>query len=74
MKYTKADRMCYSKRRYPSMIAAFCAIGKIKFKFNDAACTDLRPYECPICAGWHLTKAPQDNPEYQKRRWMAGLS
>ena len=72
MNFTKADRMCFAKRRYPNMIKAFCAIGTIQGRDPNAP-RNLRAYECPVCRGWHITKEQQDNPEYQKRRWMAGL-
>jgi hypothetical protein len=72
MKFSKADRMCFGKRRFPDQIKAFCEIGRIKAKYKDAACTDLRAYECPICRGWHLTKKPYDDPQAQKNRWLSG--
>lgn len=72
MKFTKADRMCFAKRRYPNQIKAACAIGTILGRDPNAPRT-LRAYECPVCRGWHITKEQQDNPEYQKRRWMAGM-
>jgi hypothetical protein len=73
MKWTKAEVMCYRKRRYASEIQASCAIGKMRVYYPDAALVDWKWYQCPICRGYHITKQSQDNPEYQKRRWMAGL-
>ena len=73
MKFTKADRMCYSKRRYPSEIAAAAGVGKMMFKYSNAAQTQWRWYQCPVCRGYHITKEDQENPEYQKRKWMSGL-
>lgn len=74
MTFTKADRMCYNKRRYPSEIIANAAIGKMRATYPDAAQVNWKWYQCPICSGIHITKENQDNPEYQKRRWMSGLS
>lgn len=73
MKFSVAERMCYNKRRYPNLIKASCEIGRIKGTYPDAAQLPLRAYECPVCRGFHITKEQQDKPEYQKRRWMAGL-
>lgn len=73
MKFTIAERMCFNKRRYPNMIKAHCALGKMLGTYPDAALHQWRVYECPVCRGFHLTKEQQDKPEYQKRRWMGGL-
>jgi len=64
--------MCYGKKRYTNQIVAFCDIGRIKVKYQAAACTDLRAYECPICRGYHLTKKPYEDPHVQKLQWMSG--
>ena len=56
MKWSKAEKMCYNKRRYPSMIVANCNIGKIKTKYPTLTLTDFRSYECPVCRGFHITK------------------
>lgn len=73
MKWTQAEVMCYRKRRFASVIQASCAIGRIKGKDAEAALLNWHTYECPVCRGYHITKQSQDNPEYQKRRYMAGL-
>lgn len=73
MKWSKAEVMCYRKKRYPNLIKAHCALGKMLATYPDAPLHQWHVYECPVCRGFHLTKQPQDNPEYQKRRWMAGL-
>ena len=73
MKFTKADRMCFNKRRYPNLIKAHCALGVMLAKYPENALKQWRVYECPVCRGFHITKEQQDNPEYQKRRWMAGF-
>ena len=70
---TKANRMCFTKRQYRSLIVAHCAIGKIMGRDPDAAKFPWRAYECPVCRQYHITKERQDKPEYQKRRWMDGL-
>jgi hypothetical protein len=72
MKWTKAETMCYRKKRYASEIQASCGIGLMKARYPDAALVEWHWYKCPICAGFHVTKQKQDNPEYQKRRFMAG--
>lgn len=72
VKFTKADRMCYTKRRYPSMIKAHCALGTMLGRYSENAIKTWRVYQCPVCAGYHLTRQSQDNPEYQKRLWMSG--
>jgi hypothetical protein len=67
--------MCYSKRRFPDQVTAFLQINRIKSKYQNAACTDLRPYECPVCRGWHLSKIPIKPPmsaEEQKQKWLDG--
>lgn len=73
MKFTKADRMCFTKRRYPNLIKAHCALGTMLGKYPENALKQWKVYCCPICAGYHLTHQSQDNSEYQKRRWMAGM-
>jgi hypothetical protein len=55
-------------------MAAAAGIGKMMAKYPDAAGIKWRYYMCPNCRGFHITKAPQDNPEYQKRKWMAGVN
>jgi hypothetical protein len=42
-------------------------------QYPENALKQWRVYECPVCRGFHLTKEQQNNPEYQKRRWMGGL-
>jgi hypothetical protein len=71
MTFSKADRMCYGKRRFPDQIKAACEIGRIQFKYKDAS-PNLRPYPCPICRGFHLTSKPYDDPQAQKNRWLSG--
>ena len=72
MTFTRADKMCYGKRHYPSQIKAYCEIGVIKAKYADAAQDNFRAYECPIGRGWHITRKAYEDPEMQKLRWMAG--
>ena len=55
-------KMCLNKQKYYDQIQAFIAITKIKTKYNHAASTDLRSYECPRCRKWHLTKQPLKFP------------
>jgi hypothetical protein len=74
MKFTKADRMCYSKRRFPTEIKAACAIGNMKAKYSDASQVIWQWYQCPVCLGFHITKKSQNSKEYQKRRFMSGGS
>jgi len=72
MKFMKRDKMCLSKQRYSNTIEAFLSISRIKFKYKNAACTDLRYYFCTNCRGWHLTKKPLNDPHIQKLKWMSG--
>ena len=51
-----ARKMCLDKKYYPSIIKAFCAVGRLKVLFPER---QLRAYECPICNGWHLSSKPQ---------------
>ena len=49
---------CMSKRRYADQADA---IGKACYRVKKGA-QPLRPYECGICGGWHLTsKIKQSN-------------
>lgn len=50
----KAARMCFEKPRYRLDSHAYTAITMI-IKKRPAK---LRPYHCPICYGYHLTKLP----------------
>ncbi len=50
-------RVCESKERHPTERAAGNMIKDARRKgYRDAA--SLRAYECPVCAGWHLSHRP----------------
>ena len=66
MTFTQKDKMCLSKHRYPDKVTAFLDILRIKKKYSNVACTDLRPYQCPICRGFHLSKTPDKYSYVQK--------
>jgi len=52
-----AKKMCLDKKRYPSLIKVFAAIGRIKALFPNAP--EPRHYPCPICLGFHITTKPK---------------
>jgi len=54
MKFTQIDKMCLVKQRYPTQIQAYAGLGRIQFKYKDAAEKQLRVYECPNCSGFHI--------------------
>lgn len=53
MKFKKADKMCFSKHRYPNEIKAKLEALKMQEKYFYT--TPLRVYPCPVCRGFHLT-------------------
>jgi hypothetical protein len=52
----KLKAMCTGKRRYKTRVAAFNTAIKHALKHKGAP---VKPYECPACAGWHLTTHPK---------------
>lgn len=70
---TIAERMCTRKRRYSTEIQAGVGIGRIKAMSEENAKLPLRWYHCPNCKGYHITKQPPENTEYDQRRLMAGM-
>ena len=63
-----ARKMCFTKRRFPSMIKAFCFIGKQRAYYPEH--DELRAYECPVCRGWHTTtkKANSEPQQFNSDR------
>lgn len=43
------------KLRYPNRAIAQQALAKFR-RQDSMSHTENRAYECPLCAGWHLTK------------------
>jgi hypothetical protein len=48
-------RACLGKNRYTTEDFA----SKLAKRIHDERGTDLRPYYCGMCQGWHLTKQPK---------------
>lgn len=48
---------CRSKRQFGNRPAAEAAIHADQWR-HDAQGVVVRPYKCPFCPGWHLTKKP----------------
>ena len=53
-----------SKRRYPNEKKAKWALHQQR-NWGARVC---RVYECPLCAGWHLTSTEEDVKKVRKRR------
>jgi hypothetical protein len=56
-----AYRMCRGKWRYRDEADARSMLASIRRRRGDGP---LRPYECPLCLGWHLSS----KPEHQERQ------
>ena len=52
----RAHRMCWRKNQYASREAAK---GAIDLAWTERG-IELRTYQCPVCAKFHLTKGPRD--------------
>lgn len=47
-------RTCKGKRRYRDHDEAVTALHKLRNKSTRSR-VPSRPYECPVCKGWHVT-------------------
>ncbi len=60
--------MCGRKRQFVTEDEAKNRAQSIK----DTSGTEMRPYHCPVCKGWHLARkskqAPYTKPKRKKRR------
>ena len=57
-------KMCGNKKRYPSLISVFVAIGRIRVYFKNLP--EPRHYPCPICGGFHITTQPKSKHQIQQ--------
>jgi hypothetical protein len=54
-----AYRMCRGKWRYRDEADARAMMTSIRRRRGAAG---LRPYECPLCGGFHITHQPEQRP------------
>ena len=48
-------RQCLRKKRFRTKISALVQ-ASLSMRRSDCDSDHFRPYQCPICEGWHLTK------------------
>lgn len=46
---------CAGKKQYRSKADALVS-ASMSLRFDNAGPNELRPYRCPRCKGWHITK------------------
>jgi hypothetical protein len=54
------SKMCLDKKRYPTLISVFGAMGRVKVYFHGK---ETRHYKCPLCGGYHITTRPKNDVE-----------
>ena len=71
MNFTKADRMCYAKQRFPSLIKAHCALGKMLADILHALKGGGFFYSCIATVSMVLPEPVNDFPNPPHRGGIA---